>query len=458
MINNMPVKNFSESDYVYSPIYIHGTGSGNLPLLKKTNFTFVSMRDLVTKHHMAPLIAAADNGLSGVYSDGACQSFGELSSKNYNFHCVIKYARAKWNEPAPLSQNDIIEKIEQLCEAKFSNILEVVVKVLQARQMGCLDSISKKDIVLIKEKLNKTREDIVKTWTLFYIVARYIKKTANYQSTINEKLDSGHLFKKFLYENVFQVITGNFLKNSDQEKNQILEKLSWPSCVYYCDKQTANSIERLDYKPQGSFATMLLSVTRDEVINEYLFYNLGEDVNNFKHYARTICDADSKLEEIIEALMDGICNKELEWTQEEKNVVINSFPIILRLNSSNSQVLEKVGYEWRARKSLTLGKEITQVYTDSEYISELQDFFSENKIEVSVSNFQWYNVSNFQPNFFHPTFQPSVVPETNSPADIGSDKTKAPSNKPSSEKGDNTLEIVSRHRDLDKEKALISSL
>lgn len=161
--------------------------------------------------------------------------------------------------------------------------------------------------------------------------------------------------------------------------------LVWPSCVSLADKQFQGSVEKSNYEPRGSFSTMLLDVDRDEAILEYLMYPLTED--NFNHYARSIDSANTKLEELIKAMLDGLRNPQLEWTQEEKNFVTNSFPIILTLNSPN-QFLKKVGYEWRSKKPLKLGTDISHVYTDSQHIKVLQDFFDENKIKVTVSDCQ----------------------------------------------------------------------
>lgn len=164
-------------DNDYSPVYIHGTGSGNLPLLKKTGFIFHSMQDLVTKYHASPLIAAVDNGVTGIYShNGSQQAFGELSSTNYSIDSIMYYASAAWCEPSQHYRDNISSIIDGLCENKFSIILLETVKILQARQMGYLENLPALELSTIEKKLQQTREQIVKTWILFYVVARYIKK------------------------------------------------------------------------------------------------------------------------------------------------------------------------------------------------------------------------------------------------------------------------------------------
>lgn len=374
----------------YSPVYLHGTGSGNLPLLKKTEFTFLSMRDLVTKHHVAPMIAAADNGLNGAYNNGACQSFGEISSSHFDLNEIMCYALKTLGNQAHLHESELFNLIKFHCETKFSNILGMVVKILQHRQMGNLANLSEDKLAEIREKLEQTREDILKRWTLFYIVTRYIKKSASYQNSSDN--NSCEMFKIFLYDELYQSIPSDFLQKSDEEKNQSLLNISWPSYVCFKDKQIEGGIETPNCVPDSSFASMLLDVKDDRAIFENLSYGVEDE--NFEHYIHIISQADTKIKELIATIIDGLSNTQLEWTPEEKDFVTSSFPIILRLNKSDTALLEEVGYEWRSKEPLKLGKDITQVYTDTEHVTYLQKFFVQNNIEVTIYDYKLLQSTN----------------------------------------------------------------
>lgn len=401
--------------------YIHGTSFGALNILHHTEYNLMDPITTIETYGIAPLTGEITREGFDTASSRCNTCFGRVYGSTYNFDQVIKYTRlnSKWSDNDPLLQ--LTRQLEAGSKCAYSNINIILIFMVRCQQLGHdVSQIITKDIILdIKNTINAFASLLfLETWfTPVKTLDQSDISDAIYTHLTLDTIKSKCSTLPDLFEIYKQNISPETKTLSDNPSSEIvnmisnifiLPKKSIVESGIQCVKKEVELSITGPFKHPAS----IYNVIGSKFEPKYTLYRLIQNVssysirdvleNYFRGYIskgfwpvfhkRLSCYLDDFIHRIN--LLSKMLTRTNTIILKEPNC--DNYPIIFVCEDDD--LCEKICAEYRAKRPLKLGTDITIAATDNHQNKEqLENYMSLHNIKCKVILFDELKLSKNNP-------------------------------------------------------------
>ncbi len=391
--------------------FIHGTSSALLPILQRAGNEIDSPLVNIRNRHITAMCGEITAGGFSLATSTGSTCFGRLlnthktpSRRCYTLDHILKAYAGKKNIRSEENTSTLLKRyLTNGVNELYSNINIIVILGMRHKQYG-------HDLSLLPEvsSFKKESSSVIGLFYLYMIVDEHLEpnqfmdknscwdffNTFFSAKALCEKIQSQSIDLKNIYQNptpknLHQVL--DLLKLPENatlpsgervmESQYQLFSIASPNAPI---KKPSGLESQLGYfyKNQADFSTY----------NFMMHYFIGQDLNrhhNTKAVKKSILNYIEKLENLAALFLDLIALQDYtppQFNKEEDYFLEQHLPVIfVSLNEESVVVADAQTQEYRSRKTLILGKDISLVATDTKENKELFDqYFKQNNTPVAV--------------------------------------------------------------------------
>lgn len=377
------------------PLYLHATTSAVLVGMSHSQFSLISPDKLIAEYGVAPITGEISAGgqVGATVSSGI--AFAKHGDQYWNLGSLLNsYGKYNWKKGS-LTVESIIADVTKDAENDLTYIRETLIHLMRSCHMGEHIGLNQNVIEDLFEKLDSALTRVKRYYIRNYLVTRYLQTGT---MTGFEASDVQLTFLDYLVDH----IPTNFLSQSDLERKTFLDTLetlfqnSLKEHIYHIEVSSefsdyfyiTDSASYTDKKAsfrEFAFSTAMIYPTRKDFLN-YIFYSEDEFKANYRvddeKLKSEIEKASNQVTDLVNQLKKAIAGEVIEFTEEEKNLCVNTFTLIFLLDvEEDTKLLNPVKYEFRSTRPLQLGADIKKIATASENIATVKQFLANHGVE-----------------------------------------------------------------------------
>ncbi|WP_412755041.1 hypothetical protein [Legionella pneumophila] len=364
--------------------YYHATSSATLVGLTKSKFTLFSSDVLIRHYGIAPIAGEISLGghRGGTISPGIAFASAEENFWPVN-ELISQFGKYSWKKVYQ-DESQLTQAIKTMVKQNLVNLWEVIIQIMREIHMGERIKLSESAVTAIWELIDKGADTVKRYYIRNYIFTHYLK--AN-----RLDIEASQIQGSFM-DFVLAYIPLDFLDSSMQEQQEFIKKFDSLFTKYLLsNKLSSDSHQFSEYfrvlDPESDvtkksfyaykFDTVIIQAQSRDFIN-YYFYD--EDRVDSIRLSKEIKRAYLQITENVELLKKAIKGDVIEFTQQEKNLCNDTFPVIFILEEPDPSTIKKIAYEYRVHGELKIGRDIKTIATNPEHKAALEEFFDKHGV------------------------------------------------------------------------------